>query len=172
MSIYPLARFQRGVQVIDMICEATPVALTTTAGGVLNIVQNVNITNAINIAQYQNIFDEYRIVHARLRFIPNQIDAIVAANLYADCMVVVDYDNNTVFTTYSSAANYDSVKHFCLNRGFTIEFQPLGQPDLAWSNTSVGFDAGWFKFFGSGLSVSTQYGRFYVEYFVQYRQVF
>jgi hypothetical protein len=162
-------RFSRGTQLVTMQLYLDVAAVSSSGAGVINLVQNINFTQMQTEAQYAGVFDECRILHGRIDFVPLQVDAVIAATLYSDMIGVVDYDSSAALTTYNQAAAYDTARHFWLNKPGHLMVKPMGAPDLNWVSTGAGSDIAWVKFYSSGLSATVTYGRLYGSFTVQFR---
>jgi len=172
IPVGPRSSYHRGMQVIPMNVECTPVTMTSSAGGIINNVLTISLSNAINVSYLPNTFDEFRIIDAELLYAPPAVNAGVNSLLYSDGIGLVDYDSSSALTSYGQAVNYDTARHIYLSREFKLNFLPFGQPDLEWQNASAPATVGWFKFYFTGLSVSSTYGRLYVRMRVQFRGVY
>jgi hypothetical protein len=173
LSMSPRPTFVRGTQVVPLRLRGVISSAISSAAGVLNFVQNINITQALNNAQLINLFDEYRIVKAQVEYIPFAQYALANVSAtYVDALSMVDYDSSAALTSYSVAWNFDTTKHFALDERSVITIRPLGQPDLAWTSVGTGVDVAWYKVFASGLSNGTTYGRFYLTMWAQFRGIF
>jgi hypothetical protein len=160
-----------GQQLVTIRLKYSVTNATTTIGGSLTDVIPVTLANANQAASYAALFDEYRILGAKLMFVPPIISGTPSGTAI-DAIVVVDYDNSAALGSYSAAWQYDNAKHLICNQKMKILYHPTRiAPDDQWYNTSAPVAVAWFKVYGSGGSISTSYGRYYVQLDVQFRGV-
>lgn len=179
-----LAREVLGTQIHTIRLTTSVSALPTSGGGTVNQVVTVDPSgNADWSSGYAAIFDEYRVRKATLHVAPwaNQVVTSTTALSVTACptLCVVDYDSATALASASEALQYDTKKLFYLGqvpmRGdtYSIDFEPMGIPDLTWYDTSSITIVGWFKFYSlvATTLVSQNIGDFWVTHDVEFRQV-
>jgi len=146
--------------------------LTSTAGGVIdtNVSSNTVRTLGDDFSSWAALYREYRVLAIRLEYHPDVIGASIAAILYKPVYSVVDRLDAAAIAAYANVESNTSLRIFTLN---TAWFREAKMEDTSEADfISVGADPTSFfvcKYFATGLTATTQYGRFLYRYILQFR---
>jgi hypothetical protein len=143
--------------------------LTSAAGGTLIAVWNSDPTAAVDWAAAANLYTKYRVLAFKFNFAPNQINAVIAATLYAPFFTVVDNGNSTNLAGYAAATSYSSCQEHALNFPWKREVK-MDTFELAQFNLIGGSPASLMqiKTYCTGLTATTTYGQVIETYLVQF----
>lgn len=149
------------------------------SNGVGVITQTFNfsaISSASEWTQYSALYDEFRMLAIKLTLIPYQQGSVTALNgLVA---LVYDDDDTVVLTSMNSALEYDTMKLI------PAVWTSKGQVDQhTWVRPSSGENTavtwvdvatpansfGSLKFYSTGLTATTTYFTYAIEYYCQFR---
>ncbi len=137
------------------------------AGANTSVLSNDPSASA-DFASYVNIYDDYRVLAERLEYFPyNRYSK--ATTTCVPLIVVKDRNDSVVLSSYSSAISYSSASKRSVEDPWVETFKMVGTTESDWISTASTRATRWFKFFGSGFSVSTDYGRFFFYARVQFR---
>lgn len=102
---------------------------------------SIQLASSSEVANYQALFDEYRIVHQRYLFTPVFTDYVSASTAPIGSGVsyfAVDLDDANVPLTSTTLANYQNMQQVGWNQSVDISFKPK-MALAAYSGTFVGF---------------------------------
>jgi len=156
--------------------EAT---VTSSGGGLINAITTWDASTFGDFATFAPLYDEWRPLGMRVRFICNQAFAPPATAIAR--LVVVAYDNDdaaTALTSYNNGLDYHNHIEFGSvwdNAKFPlIEATALSQGDpsagVLWQTTGNTAPNRSFKHYSTGLTATTAYYEVVVNYVVQFRQ--
>jgi len=151
-------------------------AVTSTAGGLIAISINDNPNSCTEWASWVNLYEEYRCIGQRVRYVPFYErfipSGVVAATVLAQAPVVFACDRDA---SLSPPATLDIAFHksnartgnTCRQEAFEIRagtaqemlFKTTAAPNAQWNWTMT----------ATNLSASGLYGQLFVEWFVQFR---
>jgi len=146
--------------------------LTSTAGGVIdtNVTSSTVRTLGDDFSSWAALYREYRVLAIRLEYHPDVIGASIAAILYKPVYTVVDRLDASAIAAYANVESNTSLRIFTLN---TTWFREAKMEDTSEADfISVAADPASFfvcKYFATGLTATTQYGRFLYRYICQFR---
>jgi hypothetical protein len=146
--------------------------LTSTGGGLINSVFGLDISLFNNYTNYTNSYDEFRLLKAVYKFVPDYENAVLpltttTSALGAPIVGVIDRDNSSAPTSYN-IAEYASAEIKSVNKPMTLIYEMSGSEDAGFiGDTSL--SSAWFRLFGSGLSGSTTFGQVFVKALFQFR---
>lgn len=135
----------------------------------------------IDRSDWDDVFDEVKVLHGKWKFRALLPYASTTSGIVRVAVGVIDYNNNTAFSTFDEADAYDTKKHYYLEflpgeksqQSWTWKDQ--GIPDLSWIATTDTTTYVCFHkniFFGAGtVLTSTNYGLGHGHAFVRFRQV-
>jgi len=92
-------------------CALSPIILVASASATQSSSINANFNNTDNVANFQTIFDQYRIVAMRVNIIPqnNAIRLVTnSTTSLVDFYTVIDYDNPTALSNAAAARDYEN----------------------------------------------------------------
>jgi len=148
-------------------------AVTSSGGGVINSVfKNGDVTSAGDFSGYAGQYSEYRVLGMSVQFIPNTENAIVSANAYTPLYEVVarGVASGTALTSYADASEYASMRSHSLTRKWSTAVRMDSTDEAAWTSTSIGLpNLFGNKWYATGLSNTTTYGRYREVFLVQFR---
>jgi len=143
-------------------------SLTSSAGGVIALVQPDNPNATANWSNFVNCFDEYRVLAFELWYMPNNRYS-KSVTVTTPILMVIDHDSATALSSYSQAAQYASVRQFALDDPFKMVARMADVSEASFLNTTAPAARFWIKAYSTGLTVSTSYGVVIVSYKVQFR---
>lgn len=153
-------------------------ALSSSAAGVINTVVSSSPNTFANWSAYSAIYDEFRVLGMQLEYFP--------ANRYSKTTTVCIpgigvVDRNDSTTLSGPSILYESTRQLSLEDPWTdrSEYRGSSVPALIikmngaeegqWLSTGSTAANLYIKLYFSGLTVSTQYGVYYVRALVQFR---
>lgn len=145
--------------------------LTTSGAGIISSTFNVrNVSSAQDWSSVSAMFDEYKVVSFKLKYIPlySQADAGASSLTYAPMFVVYDKDDTTALASTAAALEYDNVRQVDLYRRWSHSVRPgkgaAGTSGYtAWLDTQSPPTLDSIKLYADGLSLSTKYGYYILE---------
>jgi len=152
------------------LCVDVPV--TSTAGGVVNNLYIDYPNQSPDWTQVSALFGEYRVLSMSIKFTPTVEGATITGLAYAPIYVVWDSDQQTAqtaLTSYTDAVNYASLKVFPINMPFSVTHKMSSVEEANFGSTSLSQVDYSFKYFATGLTASTLYGRLTVFFRCQFR---
>lgn len=167
--------FTNGTQIFEIQFRFA-VRLTTTAGGSLTQVVPFQLTAVEESLAIADLFDEFRITHGECTYVPhcrNAYDSSLAGEVPQAIAAFIDYDSSGTNLDLNEAWSTDTGKCFCTNETTHWDVHPMGQPDLAWKNTTAdqSVASAYWKPYGNNLSISSEYGVLFCKMNVQFRAV-
>jgi len=152
--------------VMDLLVDAP---LTSTAGGVIaDVIQDYPVSSP-DWAGAISIFAEYRVLAMTVQFIPNQTGGNIAATLYAPLYLVWDAANTAALSSYAAASNYTICRQKSINQQFKLTHYMAGVEESEFVATTAPTVDYAFKFYATGLTASTNYGRTLTRWKCQFR---
>jgi hypothetical protein len=155
-------------------------ALTTTGAGNLLGTINCDISGVQHWASWVTLFDEYKLVTAKLHIVPWTMPCMTTfATTPATTiptLFVVDYDDATPPTAVSDLLAYDSQKLFYLGshnpKTHMVHAQFQGIPDFSWTTTATPVIPAYFKYatFVGSPFLTLGVADIYIEFEVRFRQ--
>lgn len=144
---------------------------TSTAGGQITTVISSDPTGAQDWANFQAIWDEYRVLALSLQYVPNQIGGNVAAVAYSPIYTAGTHANGTAFTSYQDAAQVSTGQQHYLNQPWRQSIRMSSPEEASWTITSSaqGFAFMYVKVFAANLGNAVNYGQYISRWLVQFR---
>jgi hypothetical protein len=143
-------------------------AVSSSGAGVINLVIANNQAAFLDATSLTALWDEWRCLSMEAEYIPNVWGSQYSGTATTCIYGVVDNDNATALTAYSSAADYASVIGFSPSQPVKFVWKMSGSEDAQFINNTA-TATGWFKYYATGEAASTNYGRFIVKAIFQYR---
>lgn len=146
--------------------------LSSDVTGTINIVIADNpsaLGSNPNWTALQGVYDEYRILAVEMKYCPNDRYNRGVSVYTAPVYGVIDHDANTALTSYANAARYESCKQLSLDTPWTMIARMSEFSEATFLNTNGPVSRYYLKFYGTGLTASTNYGRIIYTYRVQFR---
>jgi len=157
---------------VTLCAEST---LTSTAGGVLAGVFTMDPSSCAKWSSYAAIFDGFRVVGGRLKIA--SIPANGSAVLSSIVRFAFDNDSAGTPTAYNDVISYSEIRDVpAVWSGGAIKVVPFKRPkqghgEYLWLDEQTPSGSlGGLKYYGSGLTVSTNYWHVIIEYLVQFTQ--
>lgn len=168
----PIAKemWSRGTQVPTIHLKANLAGVSASGSGVVNTTWQCTLGAAINSGNYAAVFDEYRIIHARVKYIPHSPLAYDGASKSRDVVGFVDYATTTAIASKDAGWAHDNAKVFALNmvEHFVMDFAML--PDMEWISTATSNTVfATLKLYADGATNNAAYGELFPELDVQFR---
>ncbi len=152
---------------IETVLTFTDVLDSNGAGAILDVIGNDPAASG-DFASFSNIYDEYRILGERLEFFPyNRYSKTTTTCV--PIIVVKDRNDSLALASYSSALQYSSAVKRSLEDPWVEQMKMVGIEDAGFVTTAATSANRWFKFYGDGLTTSTNYGRYFFYIRVQFR---
>lgn len=148
----------------------TDAPATSLASGMLSDVFADTPFTSPDWASFAQIYSEYRVLSFKVRFHPLVTGATVGTILYNVVYVVWSASSSiTALTTYADASNFPVKRVFSLNQPTSLSHRMTGVEEAAFVDVTAPTVDYTFKFFSTGLTPSTNYGRYTLEYLCQFR---
>lgn len=165
---------QHGNQIHRGRCIAAG-TISSSAGGTISSVLNMNPSGYTNWASFAALYDEFRIVGLKLTLISKQAFSVTAANGMG--VIVFDNDDTTALTTINDGLEYDTrmiiPAVWANDRVFVKTFV---RPNSGLSTNVPWIDVGTpasslgsLKFLFTALSASTSYLDYSIELAIEFR---
>ncbi len=153
--------------VIETVLSFTGVLDSDGAGAMLDVIGNDPSASG-DFASFSNIYDEFRVLGERLEFFPyNRYSKTTTTCV--PVIVVKDRNDSAALASYSAALQYSSAKKRSLEDPWVEEMKMNGIEDSGFQSTAATASNRWFKFYGDGLTTTTNYGRYFFYLRVQFR---
>jgi len=115
------------------------------------------------------VFDEYRTLGFEVEYVPFDRYNRGVSVFTVPLIGVIDYDNSGALTSYSTADNYSSARFLSLDLPWKVIIRMSGIENSSFINTGSTSPLFWIKLFGNNMTVSTNYGKVFVRFRVQFR---
>jgi hypothetical protein len=136
-------------------------------GSITAILSNDPSASA-DFSSFVNTYDDFRVLGEKLEFFPiNRYSKVTTTCV--PLIVVKDRNDSAILTTYSSAISYSSASKRSVEDPWSESFKMVGANESVWISTASPVASRWFKFFGTGYTNYTDYGRFFLYARVQFR---
>jgi hypothetical protein len=175
----PLLRavFYKGTQVPTLRLKTVVTALTGT-GTVINTVISVSLALLQSGSDWDDVFDEFRILRARFWYVPFYYHSITTTGGTADriarsCYSYVDYDDAPAATSIGQVWAFDNAVVFHLTQEKALTPVELDfVPDTQWYNTQTdqGTTVAYLKFYSDAVTNNGTYGQVYGWLDIQFRE--
>lgn len=166
--------FANGTQVFTFRLYATPAQVTSGVGGFIQTTFEIRLNQLIDSASLANIFDEFRIMKGKVTHVPyshHAYDSSLTGAVPAAMNLSMDYDSSALVSSYT-ANERDNTVHCCTNDIASVDFLPMGQPDLVWETTATTTTIkGTAKWYADRASISSTYARIFAWFDVEFRCV-
>lgn len=152
---------------IETVLSFTDVLDSNGAGAILDVIGNDPAASG-DFSSFSNIYDEYRVLGERLEFFPyNRYSKTTTTCV--PIIVVKDRNDSLALASYSAALQYSSAVKRSLEDPWVEQMKMNGIEDAGFVNTASTSANRWYKFYGDGLTTSTNYGRYFFYLRVQFR---
>jgi len=146
-------------------------AVTSSGGGVVdtNVTSSTVRTLGDDFSSWAAVYREYRVLSIRVEYHPDVTGASIAAILYKPVYTVVDRLDASASTSYANIESNTSLEIFTLQVPWMREAK---MSDTLESNfVSVAQDGAIYsiKYFSTGLTATTTYGRYLYRYVLEFR---
>jgi hypothetical protein len=144
--------------------------LTSSAGGVVSDVFADIPNGSPDWTGFSAVYSEYRILAFKIQFIPLLTGAAIAANLYNVLYIVWSTDASvTPLASYTDAVNHPVKRAGSLNQNLSLTHKMTGAEESLFVDVTSGVVDYTFKTFSTGLTPSTNYGRYLLTLVIQFR---
>ncbi len=163
----PLKTNQASLIVADVAYDAP---ISSNASGTIATNFTDDPSGSPDWASFQATYSEYRTLGMTVIFTPNAAGATIASVAYAPIYVIWDAVNTAApLASYADATNYPSLKIHSINEQFSISHRMSTVDESTFAPTSTVAIDYVFKYFATGLTNSTSYGRVTVIWHCQFR---
>jgi hypothetical protein len=149
--------------------HATFSPIASDGGGAIATVFGDSPAAYIDWASAAALWDEYRVLCTTIHWMPlnkyNTPTSTIVGVLYH----AIDRDDATALTSESTALEYESARANLLSDKFERTVKMAGIEDSTWITTASPTSRMWIKFYSSGLTASTNYGKVWVDAIIQFR---
>jgi len=148
---------------------SSPVAVTASAGGVIDTVVNDDPTGYTDYASLNLLFHEYRVLAMEAKYVPfNKFDPS-GTTAQGPFMHGVDRESAGLFGSYAAALAHPNVKvgHTGSNWSTTVKMSNSEEANFVSLTTPIAKH--WIKYYATGLTNNHQYGLLFVRLRVQFR---
>ncbi len=159
-------------QLVEKILNLSTTISSNGSGVINNTFGLQNPSSFAQWASYASVFDEYRVLAARIKYIPsNGYNKVVATQTcLTPLYVVLDRDSVTTLATVTQAITYDSCEMYDLERPFVYaKFKMNGVRESTFITTAAPTNLGGYSFFSNNLTATQQYGTILMTMLVQFR---
>lgn len=146
------------------------VDLASTAGGAIADVYGNSPTGSPNWADTNTVWGEFRTLAMRVRFLPNNRYSKTTTTC-VPMVAIVDRRASTALASYDAGVSHESHRLVSLEDPWTMEVFMEGSEESQFQAVSGPVSVSWIKLYATGLTVSTTYGKVFVDYLVQFRNV-
>lgn len=146
------------------------VDLASTAGGAIADVYGNSPSGAPNWADMNTVWGEYRTLAMTIEFYPNNRYSKTTTTC-VPLAVVVDRRNATAYASYDAATSHETARLRSLEDPWRVEIKMDGSEESQFIAVSGPTSSNWLKLYASGLTISTTYGKVFIKYLVQFRNV-
>jgi len=146
------------------------VDLASTVGGVIADVYGSSPAGAPNWGDTNSVWGEYRTLAVTVEFRPNNRYSKTTTTC-VPIAVVTDRRNATALASYDNATSRESCRLLDLEDPWSQVLKMDGSEEAQFVAVSGPLSFYWIKLFATGLTVSTTYGKVFVKYLVQFRNV-
>lgn len=158
-------------QVVEAVLGETG-SFVSSVSGTLNDVfpNNPNLCN--DWSNWAANFKEYRVLGMEVHTIPANrgfLGTNGTTQLQGAMITVKDRISSTALTSYAVAMNFPSSKLFHTTDKTSTSMKAAGTEEMTWITTSTPVANYWIKLFGTGLTISSVYGNYFIYYRVQFR---
>jgi hypothetical protein len=163
--------FRKGTQNPVLRLKCALVAITSTAGALINDVIPISLNQVFRYTSWDDVWDEFRIVRSEWVYHPHGLGYPTASG--RTITTCIDYDSSAALTAKSEGFSMDTGKAWSTNEKiYPGIVQPDFSPDESWYNTQTdqAVAIAYVKFFADGCSISTAYGEVFGWLDVQFRQ--
>lgn len=144
--------------------------LASTAGGTIADIFGNAPTGAPNWADTNTVWGEYRTLAMTVEFYPNNRYSKTTTTC-VPLAVVVDRRAATALSSYDNATSRESCRLLSLEDPWRQVVKMEGSEESQFVAVSGPTSSNWIKLYATGLTVSTTYGKIFVKYLVQFRNV-
>jgi len=149
------------------IVVAYQLAISSSAGGVINNVAANDPSISGDWANVQATAAEYRILMTEWSYYPNNKYNRTATTVIPGYRII-DRSGNGALVSTANATNHDSVKFFTLDEPWKMTARMDGIDESGFIQIAgASAPYAWLKLFASGESISTQYGQLLVRIRIQ-----
>lgn len=145
--------------------------ISSTAGGIIDAYYSSD-PNSYSLTEWTNLvalYGEYRILGMEVRYYPSNRYS-KTTTLCTPLVVVVDREAPTsALGSYQSAAAHESSRILSLEDPWRESVKMQGADEALFLSTTATSAKYSVKFYADGLSVSTAYGRAFVNLLIQFR---
>lgn len=146
-------------------------SFSSTAGGIIASYENTqNVQFTTDWAAVGNLFQEYRVLGLQLHWEPHYNDTYSAA--LAQSAGAISVDHGPVSSSPISLDEVTQVQTYRVwksGKPLTLQWRARGSEELQWVPTSTTNNQGGFRWYISGLTNLTLYGKMYYTYLVEFR---
>ncbi len=144
--------------------------ISSSAGGTIDSNYS-NDPNSYSLNDWTNLialWHEYRVLGFTVKFFPNNRYS-KTTTVTAPLIVCVDRQTSGTLSTYQGAMNHSSAMVKSIEDPWTMTAKMQNAEEAQFKSTASTSANTWIKFFATGLSVSTSYGRSFVYLRIQFR---
>lgn len=146
------------------------VDLASTAGGAIADVYGNSPTGSPNWADTNTVWGEFRVLGMKVRFYPNNRYSKTTTTC-VPLVVCVDRRVSTALASYDAGVSREAHRLLSLEDPWTEQVLMDGSEEAQFQAVSGPVSVSWIKLYATGLTVSTTYGKVFVDYLVQFRNV-
>lgn len=119
---------------------------------------------------WAGLYREYRVLGIRFEYHPNIVDAVIAATVYTPVYTVIDRNDTSATGTYANVESNTSLEIFTLQQKWMRQAKMFSTTEANFISVAVDPPSYFvIKFFATGLTASTNYGRYLSRWIVQFR---
>jgi hypothetical protein len=155
-------------QDLHTFCFGFAATCTSNGGGVIANVYGSSPSGASDWANLIACFEEFRVLGFEVRFFPNNRYS-KSATTCTPLLGLVDRSSSAAISSYSAMMTHSSHKRLSLEDPWVVTAKMNSIEEAGFLSVGSAADLFWIKFYSTGLSLSTDYGQFFITYRVQFR---
>lgn len=163
----PMGESQRAL--ITSILHFGPSVLTSSGAGAISNVSSDNPSGCVDWGSFASLWDEYRVLGLTLFFEPYNKYNQPTTTIVGPIFTIIDRDDATALTTEAQMLEFESLKVFNLANRFKRSVRMASIEDASFITTMTPVARNWIKIVSTGLTASTNYGKFWADVLIQFR---
>jgi hypothetical protein len=146
------------------------IEVSSSAGTVINNVFGNSPSGSPNWGDTNAVWGQFRVLGFRVMFRPyNRYSKSITGCV--SLTVTIDRRNASAYTSYDQADTHESCKDRGVEDPWQLDVKMEGPFESLFQEVAAPASTAWIKLYGTGFAVSTAYGRAWIYYLVQFRNV-
>jgi len=159
------------MDVVELHAEGS---FNSSAGGIVDThVSTTTVRTVANdFSEWASVYSEYRTLSIRLEFYSNTPGGPASGLAYAPVYTVITRDSLSTIANYANVVNNSSLRVYGLTQNWVRSAKMDSTEEASFTTVTADPAIGesyQIKYFATGLTATTSYGRFIYRYIVQFR---